>query len=73
VPAALGTDHDVRIDADGNGFGMGRRIQDNFDIVEIGKDKFATVLKRTKAEPSPEIQKTLLRMAVEAPVSLGTA
>src|ERR1044072_679205 len=73
VPTALGPDHDVGIDAERDGFGVGRCIQDNFDIIEVGKCELAAMLELAKTKTDKEVQQPLLRMRINSPISLGAA
>src|ERR1043166_226064 len=73
MPAALGADHDVGVDADRDGLGVPCRVQHDLHVIEIGEDEFLGAFERAEAKATPEIEKTLLRVAIEPAIPLGSA
>src|ERR1700744_631792 len=70
MPAALGTDQDVRVRTDGDGAGSLLQIRNDFDIFEIGKNEGLRPFKLTETEPSPKVHKTRLGMRVGPAIAL---
>src|SRR5262249_17423967 len=75
IPPPLWADYLVRVDAsaDGDGIRIALDIGDDLDIVEIGKGEVPSSFHHAKAEAAPEIHQPLLRMAINAGVTLAAA